>query len=77
MTVERRAVELIFLMAWVLLGTVSPALAQLPQAEEERLQILSDPEAIKKKARERQEPAAFRVFPVEGRPVRRASVCEG
>ena len=53
---------LVFLMAWVLLGTISPALAQLPQTEEERLQILSDPEAIKKKLEKDKNRPPFEFF---------------
>jgi hypothetical protein len=40
---------IVLLMAAVLLGTIAPARAQLPPSDEDRLQILSDPEAIKKK----------------------------
>ena len=62
--IDRRIAEpgIMFLMAWVLLGTVSPALAQLPPAEEERLQILTDPEAIKKKAEKDKNRPPFEFF---------------
>ena len=53
---------LVFLMAWVLLGTISPALAQLPQTDEERLQMLSDPEAIKKKLEKDKNRPPFEFF---------------
>ena len=51
-------VPMVFL-AGLLLATSSPVLAQLPPAEEERLQILNDPEALEEESRERQKPAAF------------------
>ena len=54
--------ELMVLMAGVLLGIGSPALAQLPPAEEERLQILSDPEALKKKAEKDKNRPPFEFF---------------
>ena len=53
---------IVFLMAWVLLGTISPALAQLPQTDEERLQILTDPEAIKKKLEKDKNRPPFEFF---------------
>jgi hypothetical protein len=53
---------LVFLMASVLLVTISPALAQIPQADEERLQILTDPEAIKKKLEKDKNRPPFEFF---------------
>ena len=53
---------LAILMAWVLLVTISPALAQIPQADEERLQILTDPEAIKKKVEKDKNRPPFEFF---------------
>ncbi len=53
---------IVFMMTWVLLGTISPALAQLPQTDEERLQILSDPEAIKKKLEKDKNRPPFEFF---------------
>jgi hypothetical protein len=56
------ALELMVLMAAMLLGTGSPVRAQLPPADEERLQILSDPEAIKKKAAKDKNRPPFEFF---------------
>jgi hypothetical protein len=53
---------IVFLLACALLGTISPALAQLPQTEEERLQILTDPEAIKKKLEKDKNRPPFEFF---------------
>ena len=53
---------LMTLIAGMLLGIISPALAQLPPAEEERLQILNDPEAIKKKAEKDKNRPPFEFF---------------
>ena len=53
---------LVILMASVLLVTISPALAQIPQADEERLQILTDPEAIKKKLEKDKNRPPFEFF---------------
>jgi hypothetical protein len=53
---------LMVLMAGMLLATGSRALAQLPPAEEERLQILNDPEALKKKAEKDKNRPPFEFF---------------
>ncbi len=53
---------IVLLMAWVLLGTISPAHAQLPQTDEERLQILTDPEVIKKKLEKDRNRPPFEFF---------------
>jgi hypothetical protein len=50
------------LVACVVLGSLSPALAQLPQSDEERLQILTDPEAIKKKLEKDKNRPPFEFF---------------
>lgn len=53
---------LLTLVPGVLLGISSPTLAQLPPAEEERLQILNDPDAIKKKAEKDKNRPPFEFF---------------
>jgi hypothetical protein len=53
---------IVFSMVWLLLGNIPAALAQLPQSEEERLQILSDPEAIKKKLEKDKNRPPFEFF---------------
>ena len=61
-----------------MLGAAIPvsALARLSSSDEERLQILSDPDALEEEAGEGQIAGAVRVLSIAGGPVRRAAVHE-
>ena len=49
-------------VSWVLFGCTSSAVAQLPATEEERLQILTEPDALKKKIEKEKNRAPFEFF---------------
>src|SRR5271168_2177670 len=49
-------------VSWVLFGCAPRAVAQLPQTEEERLQILTEPDALKKKIEKDKNRAPFEFF---------------
>lgn len=49
-------------VSWVFFGCTSGAVAQLPATEEERLQILTEPDALKKKIEKEKNRAPFEFF---------------
>jgi hypothetical protein len=51
-----------FVMSSILFGSTSGARAQIPSSEEERLQILTDPDALKKKLEKDKNRAPFEFF---------------
>ena len=50
------------LAVWLLVGAAGPATAQITSSEEERLQILTEPDAIKKKLEKEKNRAPFEFF---------------
>ncbi len=57
-----RPALVVFLAGWLLLAAGAPARAQLPTSEEERLQILTDPDALRKKLEEKKNRPPFEIF---------------